>query len=77
MQCKECKNLFLSKARTIARCQVCGEVINSETNPPNKVCKNCSTKYNICEQCGNSIFKYVRVFSKGKIEIGKYGGENR
>lgn len=73
MKCNKCQNLFFSKTNTIARCQICGDIINSETNPPSKVCKTCSKKYNVCEQCGNPFFKYVRVFSKGKIEIGKYG----
>ena len=51
---------------------MCKEIIIADTNPAPKICKSCSEENGVCEMCGSTIFKYVRIFSKGLIQFGKF-----
>lgn len=59
MICNECKhesiNMFCGQSFTDWKCQVCGKTFTHCNTATPKVCKECSEKYNLCEECGKEI----------------------
>ena len=61
MICIECKKaearggMFCGQAFTDWKCEKCGEIYTHHNTAVPKVCKECSEKYNICEECGRPI----------------------
>ena len=61
MICKECehesRNMFCGQAFTDWKCIKCGKTFMHHNTATPKVCKECSEKYNLCENCGKEIDK--------------------
>lgn len=55
MICKKCKHIIISHAFSEGKCKICGETIVTGHIPCYEVCKECSEKLNLCEQCGKEI----------------------
>lgn len=52
MFCESCNDSFYGQAISTGSCKVCGEGIYCPHLPCYEICKVCSDKLNICEQCG-------------------------
>lgn len=55
MICKNCKHIIVLHAFSEGKCKICGERIVTGHIPCYEVCKDCSKKLNLCEQCGKEI----------------------
>lgn len=52
MFCDNCNNSFYGQAMSDGNCEMCNREIYSPHVPCYTRCKECSDKFNICEQCG-------------------------
>ena len=50
----KCSGLW-SKGVTYSQCEVCKTPIRTPHKPPKKICKKCSDKLSMCEQCAKDI----------------------
>lgn len=61
MICNECKKenslggWLCGQAFTDWKCQKCEQTFTHHNTSTPKICKKCSEKYNLCEQCGKEI----------------------
>lgn len=55
MICKDCEHIIVLHAFSEGKCKICGERIVTGHIPCYEVCKECSEKLNLCEQCGKEI----------------------
>ena len=55
MLCLKCKRLIKMSACSIRKCEKCDKQIFSGSTPCHRFCEDCSTKLNICEECGKSM----------------------
>ena len=55
MVCSICRKGVYMSGFSNGQCRECGKGILSPHTPPEKYCKTCSEKFNICEQCGETI----------------------
>lgn len=55
MICKKCEHIVVLHAFSEGKCKICGERIVTGHIPCYEVCKECSEKLNLCEQCGKEI----------------------
>lgn len=60
MICKQCQEDRLQgyvcgQAFTDWQCQKCGKTFTHHNTAIPKVCKSCSEKYNLCEDCGCEV----------------------
>ena len=53
--CNKCKGMIVMHAFCNTECIKCGDKIKTPHMPGHKVCKTCSEKYNLCEQCGKEL----------------------
>lgn len=57
MFCKKCSYIGVLQALSQDTCKICSEPTPTPHIPSYKVCKTCSSKLNLCEQCGEEIKK--------------------
>jgi hypothetical protein len=57
MICEKCKHIVCASAFSIGVCNMCGCDTITPHIPSYKVCKKCSVKYGLCEQCGKQAVK--------------------
>lgn len=55
MVCKKCSKMIVCNAFSNTNCDKCSTKIVTGHMPGYKVCKGCSEKHNICQQCGDTI----------------------
>lgn len=55
MECNKHKNRIVLHAFSNGKCEKCKKDITTSHIPCDKVCENCSNKYNLCKVCGNKI----------------------
>jgi len=59
MVCEDCYDIVVLHAFSESNCIKCNEEIITSHIPSYIICKKCSQKYKLCEQCGKPIKKYV------------------
>ena len=58
MKCKKCNNKSaVYHAISNDTCKICGDKVVTGYSPGKIICKKCSKEYDICEQCGKSLFQ--------------------
>lgn len=55
MICKDCKKKVYIQALSESVCIICQLIIFSPHRPSYIICKQCSEKNNLCQQCGKKI----------------------
>ena len=56
MICKECeKGKIVMHAFSIGKCEQCNSEVITAHTPGDKLCGDCSEKYESCKECGNKI----------------------
>ena len=55
MICKKCEHIIVLNGFSDDKCKICGERIVTGHIPCYEVCKECSEKLNLCEQCGKEM----------------------
>lgn len=51
MICKECKGQMVMHAFSFGKCEKCNCDVTTPHIPCNKICDECSYKFNLCEVC--------------------------
>jgi DNA-directed RNA polymerase subunit RPC12/RpoP len=55
MYCDRCRKKFYGQMISMGRCVVCGKPVTSPHVPAHVVCRECSEKVGLCEQCGRRM----------------------
>jgi hypothetical protein len=55
MICNNCKHMIVLHAFSEGECKHCKEKITTSHIPCHEVCKTCSEKHDVCEQCNKEI----------------------
>lgn len=55
--CKECKEKGYFQALSEGVCLKCGGKTPTPHSASYKICKKCSLKFDLCEQCGKELSK--------------------
>lgn len=55
MICDKCKNMVCLSALSVGVCKICDKETPTPHIPSYSICKECSTKNIMCEQCGKNL----------------------
>lgn len=55
MNCDKCSNSGYLSAMSVGKCKKCGKPTPTNHLPSHVICKECSKRLNLCEQCGEKI----------------------
>ena len=55
MKCDKHEKMIVLHAFSSGKCEKCDKEVTTPHIPCDKICEECSEKYNLCEICGDKI----------------------